>query len=433
MSTELIGILFILLLLLLIIIRAPVGISLLTVGLAGFISISGWKSGLTQLGMSTFNMSTNYTLSVIPLFILMGMFLSYSGLGQQLFKVVDDWIGHVRGGLAMASVGASAIFSSISGSPMSTTATVGRVALPEMKRYNYDPGLAGASVAAGGTLGLLIPPSVGMILYGILTMQSIGPLLIAGLLPGIILAVLFMLTLNIQIRLKPELAPVAMEKKPLLEKIRSTKYVWPVLLLFLLVIGGIYIGFFTPTEAAGVGAAGAFLFALVTRQLNWKKFVGAVDESIRLTAMIFVILIGANLFGNFLAITRIPTKLSSVVAGLDVSPYVILVAILFIYLILGLFMEGIAILVLTIPIVYPVVIELGFNGIWFGVILMVVQNMGLLTPPLGMNCYIIHGIDKSISLPTIFRGVTPMLLTMAIFTVLLIIFPEIALFLLNFM
>ena len=429
MGSEVIGILFVTLLIILIMLRAQVGPTLLLIGFLGYAVIRTPETAFTQLGMSTFNFTGSYTLSVIPLFILMGLFLSYSGLSQDLYKTVDYCMGRVRGGLAMATVGASAIFASISGSSMSTTATVARVSLPEMKKYNYHSGMAAASIAAGGTLGILIPPSVALILYGVLTMEPIGPLLIAGIIPGIFLTIAFMVTIYIQVRLNPSYAPTMSNSVSFMEKIKSIGSIWPFLLIFLLSIGGIYLGFFTPTEAAGVGAFSAFAVTVITRRLNWKKFFSALDESVRLTAMMFVILIGANMFSNFLAVSRLPMTVSSVVAGLEVSPYVILALILLIYFILGMFMEGIAIQVLTLPITYPIIIELGFDGIWFAIIFVMVISMGLITPPLGVCCYIIHGIDKSIPLQSIFKSVLPMLLTMIIFTIILIIFPDIVTFL----
>ncbi|GAE28048.1 C4-dicarboxylate transporter [Halalkalibacter wakoensis JCM 9140] len=433
MSTEMIGVIAIIILLILILLRAPVGLSLLLIGFVGYGYLTRWEVGLAQLGMTTYNVASSYVLSVMPLFILMGMILSYSGLGKDLFDGVDRWFGHVRGGLAMATIGASAIFSAISGSANATTATVARVTLPEMKRYGYNPGLAASSVAAGGTLGILIPPSVALILYGVLTMEPIGPLLIAGLIPGILCMLIFILTIYIQVRKNPDLAPTALKKASLKERFQSLIPIWPFFLIFFLSVGGIYFGIFTPTEAAGVGAFGAFLYTVLSRRLDWEKMKDAFNESARLTAMIFVILIGASLFGSFLAITKIPMSLSATVAGMDVSPYVILVLILLVYLIMGLFLEGIAIQVLTLPIVYPLVISLGFDGVWFAVMMVMMINIGLLTPPLGVLCYIIHGIDKSIPLERIFVSVIPMLISMVVLTILFIIFPQIITFLPNLM
>ncbi len=427
------GLIGIIALFVLILLRVQVGIALLLVGFGGYYFLSGERVALAQLGMSAFGTASKYTLSVMPMFILMGMFLSYSGLAKDLFKAVDRWVGHIRGGIGMATIGASAIFASISGSANATTATLGKVALPEMKEYNYHPGLSSACVAAGGTLGVLIPPSVILILYGVLTMEPIGALLIAGLVPGILLALCFMLTVYIQVRRNPSLAPNLQEPSPFIERVKSLKSIWPFMLIFMLSIGGIYFGFFTPTEAGGVGALGALLFAVITRRLNWKKFMAALEETVYLTSMVFIILIGATLFGKFLAMSRIPAQLTSIVTDLDVSPYIIIAIILLIFFILGLFLEGIAILVLTLPIVYPLIISLGFDGIWFGVIMVLVFVMGTITPPLGISVFVIHGVARDIPIPTIFRGVTPMLIAMILFTALLVIFPQIVMTLPNLM
>jgi tripartite ATP-independent transporter DctM subunit len=433
MSPEVVGIIGIVALFVLILLRVQVGIALLLVGFTGYMYLSGTNVALAQLGMSAFGTASKYSLSVMPMFILMGMFLSYSGLAKDLFKAVDHWVGHVRGGIGMATIGASAIFSSISGSVNATTATLAKVALPEMKDYKYHQGLSSSCVAAGGTLGVLIPPSVILILYGVLTMEPVGALLIAGLVPGILLAFLFMLTVYIQVRRKPSLAPNQQSPSSFQDRMKSLSKIWPFGLIFLLSIGGIYFGFFTPTEAGGVGALGALLFSVLTKRLGWKGFFASLEETIRLTSMIFIILIGATLFGQFLAMSRVPTAVTSMVIGLDVSPFVIVAIILIIYFLLGLFLEGIAILVLTLPIVYPLIIQLGFDGIWFGIIMVMVFNMGVITPPLGISVYVINGVAKDIPIQTIFRGVTPMLLTMILFTILLVIFPEIVMTLPNFM
>lgn len=424
-----VGIIGILVLFMLILLRFPVGLALLLVGFGGYITVTNLKIGMSQVGISTFSTVKDFNLSVMPMFILMGMFLSYSGLAKELYKAVDAWVGHVRGGLAMATIGAAAVFSSISGSVTATTATMAKVTLPEMKKYEYQPSMSTASVAAGGTLGILIPPSVILILYGVLTMENIGELLIGGLIPGLILTVGFMLTIYFQILKNPSLAPRKTSRKSLIDMILSLKSVWPFLLIFILSIGGIYFGFFTPTEAGGVGAAGAFAVAAVTKRLNWQRLIESLDETVRLTVMIFMILIGASLFSKFLAMTQIPMNFASYVAGLGWSPYLILFLILFVYLILGCFLEGIAILVLTMPITYPMITEMGFDGIWFGIVMVMVLNMGLITPPVGLNVYIISGVAKDIPIQTIFRGVLPMLLTMLLFTILIIFVPEIVTFL----
>jgi tripartite ATP-independent transporter DctM subunit len=341
MSPEMIGVLGIVLLLTLFILKVPVGIALLVVGLVGTASIRGWDIALLQLGRTPFDTGFSYSMSVVALFILMGMVLSYCGLGKDLYRSVDSWIGHMRGGLAMATIGTAAIFSAISGSVNATTATVAKITLPEMKKYNYKPSLSTACVAAGGTLGILIPPSVILILYGILTRENIGALLVAGIIPGILQMILFMITIAILIRRDPSLAPVRDQKASFSERIKSLKSVWPIAALFIISVGGIYAGVFTPTEAAGVGAAGAFLFAFLTKRLSLKNLKGTLDDSVRLTAMIFLILIGANMFSQFLTISRIPVEITSYVNGLDLNRYIILVLILIVLFILGLFIDGI--------------------------------------------------------------------------------------------
>lgn len=429
MTPELIGILGIALLLVLFLLKVPVAIGLLIVGFVGYSAIRGIDIGLTQLGSAPFETASSYSLSVIPLFILMGMLLSYSGLGKDLFRAVDSWVGHISGGLAMATIGTSAIFSSISGSVNATTATMAKITLPEMEKYNYKPSLSTSAIAAGGTLGVLIPPSVLLILYGVLTGEVIGALLIAGIVPGILQVALFGLTIYILVKRDPELAPTRAEKASFLDRIKISKDVIPVFIIFLISIGGIYLGIFTPTEAAAIGAFAAFLFAIITRRLNLKRLLQALDESIRLTAMIFLILIGTTLFSQFLSISRIPVKLTSFIGELSVSPYLILTLILIVYLILGMFIEGLSIFVLTLPIVYPLIIDLGFSGLWFGIVMVMIVNIGLLTPPLGLNVFIIKGVANHIPMNSIFKGVIPMIIAMVISIVIIIIFPEIVTFL----
>jgi len=428
MSPELVGILGIAALLVLFAFRMSVGLSMLLVGFLGYTYLVSTQAGLTKLGIDPYATASFYSLSVIPLFVLMGMFLSYGGLGRDLYQAVDAWIGHVRGGLAMATIGACAAFAAVSGSATATSATMGTVALPEMKRYGYKDSLATACVAAGGTLGILIPPSVILILYGILTEERIGQLLIAGILPGTLQAVLFMGTIYLQVKLNPGLAARRAEA-PFREKLTSARRVWPVLIIFLLAMGGIYLGVFTPTEAGAVGAFGALIISAVTGRFSRKSFIQSLDQAARTTAMIFLIVIGATVFGYFLAVTKIPFGLSAFIAGLGVSRYVVMALILFLLLIMGFFIEGMAILVLTMPIFYPLVIDLGFNGIWFGVIMVVMLNIGLVTPPVGVNVYITAGVAKDVPLMTIFRGVTPLWIAMIVCAALLVVFPQIATFL----
>lgn len=425
MSPELIGVLGIIGILILFFVKVPVAVSLIIVSLFGTAMIRGWDVAFAQLGRTPFDTSSNYSLSVIPLFILMGMLLSNTGIGKDLYRMVDSWIGHLRGGLAMATIGTASIFSAISGSLNATTATVAKIALPEMKKYNYQPGLSTASVAAGGTLGLLIPPSVILILYGILTREPVGALLISGILPGLLQIVIFLLTVYILVRRNPSIAPPRETKANNAERLHTLKNIWPFALLFLITIGGIYLGVFTPTEAAGVGAFGALVFALISRKLTWPGLKDSLNETVRLTAFIFFILMGANLFGQFLAISRIPVALTSWVANLDLNAYIILIGILLVLLVLGCFIDSMALIVITLPIVYPIIVELGFNGIWFGVIMIMVVNIGALTPPLGISVYVIKGVARDVPLQAIFRGVVPMIVAMLVCVGILILAPQI--------
>ncbi|WP_096274200.1 TRAP transporter large permease [Paucisalibacillus globulus] len=428
MSPEIIGIVGIIALLVLFMLRVPVAFSLILVGVLGLALIRGWDSALVQLGTTPFSTASSYSLSVIPMFILMGMFLSYSGFGRDLYTAVDAWIGHIKGGLAMTTIGTSALFSAISGSVNATTATMARISLPEMKKYRYDDALSTSCVAAGGTLGILIPPSVILVLYGILTMEPIGKLLIAGLVPGILQMTLFMLMIYVLVWRKPGIAPVT-EKKSFTVKIRTLAYIWPFVLLFALSIGGIYFGYFTPTEAGGVGAFGAFLLTVITRRLSFEDFKKSLSETTRLTAAIFFIIIGADIFSKFLALSTIPVKITQFVSGLALPAMAILALILVVYVILGLFLEGIAIFVLTLPVVYPLITMLGFDGVWFGVVMILVMNIGLLTPPMGLSIYIISGVAKDIPAQRIFKGVIPMLFMMILCLVLIVVFPSIVTFL----
>jgi len=433
MSPELVGLLGIVALIVLFLLRVPVAISLIVVGMVGTALIRGWNVAFIQLGRSAFDTAGSYSLSVIPLFILMGMILSYTGLGQDLYRAVDSWFGHWRGGLAIATIGTAAMFSSICGSLNATTATVGRIALPEMNKYNYKPILSTACVAAGGTLGSLIPPSVILVLYGILTREPIGKLLIAGIIPGIVQVILFILTIRLLIWRNPDLAPSRAKKATLAERMALSKNVVPFLIIFIVAIGGIYVGVFTATEAAAVGAFTSLIVALIflvrSGRVSFKMLMTSFDETVRLTAYIFLILIGAILFSQFLSISRIPVQLTSFVGGLDLNGYVILALILLALLILGSFVESLSLMVLTLPITYPIVTQLGFDGVWFGVIMVMAINIGALTPPLGISVYDVKGVARDVPIQTIFKGVTPMIASMLVCVVLLTVFPALATFL----
>ena len=432
MSPLTVGIIGIALLFLLFATGMPIAFVMTLVGWLGYIYLGSVDGGLHILGISFYAGGTSYTLSVIPLFVLMGQFASHAGLSHEIYYAVQRWIGHKRGGLAMATVGACAGFAAISGSSVATAATMGTVALPEMKKYGYGTSLATGTVAAGGTLGILIPPSATFVFYAILTEQSVGKLFIAGILPGILLALLFMLGINIQVRLDPKIAPRS-EAAALKERISALKGVWGMLALFVLVMGGIYIGVFTPTEAAGIGAFGAFVVSIYKRNMTWKHFMDSLRMTGQNTGMIFIIVIGAYVFGYFLAVTRIPFELAEYMSGLKLSPYIILAGVVLIYTVLGMFLDGWAIMVLTIPIIHPMMVDLGFDPIWFGVMVVIMLEMALITPPVGVNVFVIKGVSKDVPMYTIFRGIWPFWVAMLVCLVILTIFPEIALFLPNTM
>ncbi|MFH1491017.1 MAG: TRAP transporter large permease [Pseudomonadota bacterium] len=428
MSPVIVGILGIFLLFFLLAMRMQIGFSMAIVGFLGFAVLNALKPSFVILGMEPFKIGAAYSLTVIPLFILMGQFANHSRMGFEVYQTVYRWIGFLPGGLSMATITACGGFAAISGSSLAAAATMGMVALPEMKRFKYDDALATGCIAAGGTLGILIPPSTVMIIYGILTEQPIATLFIAGITPGILLTLLFILTVYIMTKINPALGPPG-PNFPLKEKIYSLKDTWSILTLFVLVIGGLYTGWFTPSEAAGVGAFGAFVITIIKKKLTWENLTDSLSQTVRTTAMVFLILIGAHIFGYFLTISQIPDQLSILAAEAGLNRHVVLALLILAYIILGCFMEGLAIMVLTLPIVYPLVLDLGFDPIWFGVIITLVMEMSLITPPVGMNVFIISGIARDVPMYTIFRGVLPFWVAMLVCIILLILFPQLALFL----
>jgi tripartite ATP-independent transporter DctM subunit len=425
LTVGIIGIFFLFLLLAL---RMQIGFSMALVGFLGFAVLSSLSSSFAIMGMEPFKIGAAYSLTVIPLFILMGQFANHSKMGFEIYQTVYRWIGFLPGGLSMATIGACGGFAAISGSSLAAAATMGMVALPEMKRFKYDNALATGCVAAGGTLGILIPPSTVMIIYGILTEQPIATLFVAGILPGLLLTGLFILTVYVVTKIKPDLGPPG-PKFSMKERIYSLKDTWSIFSLFLVVIGGLYKGWFTQTAAAGVGAFGAFVITLIKKRLTWDNLKVSLAQTVRTTAMVFLILIGAHIFGYFLTISQIPDQLSILATEWGLSKYAILAIIIFAYIIMGCFMEGLALMVLTIPIVYPLVLELGFDPIWFGVIITLVMEMSLITPPVGINVFIISGISKDVPMYVIFRGIIPFWCAMLVCVILLILFPQIALWL----
>ncbi|MBA7541241.1 hypothetical protein ES705_33548 [subsurface metagenome] len=401
---------------------------MIMVGFLGSFYLLGMNSAFYYLGLVPFDTVSNYSLCVVAFFVLMGYICSEARISRDLYSTAHKWLGQLPGGLAMATVGGCAGFGAICGDSFATSAVMGTAALPEMKRYNYSPQLATGCVAAGGTLGSMIPPSIAMIFYCIITDQSIGVLFIAGILPGVMLAAIFMLMIYGQARFNPAMGPPG-PKVGFMERLVALKGVWSMLMLFVLVIGGIYVGIFTPTEAGAIGACGAILIGLGKRELTWKKLSTALLESGRTVAMLLIILIGAMMLGYFLTASKAPLLISNFVVGLDVSRYVVLAIILLVYVLLGCIMNVVPAMIITLPIFYPAIIGLGFDPIWFGVIMVVIIEMGMITPPIGMNVFVIKGVAPDVPIETIFKGIIPFVLALAFGIVILTLFPGIALFL----
>jgi len=428
MSPVTVGIIGIIVLIILFLLRMPVGFAMAFVGFIGFSLLVSPEAGSSILARDVFHTFSSYSLTVIPMFVFMGSIAFASGMSRRLYDASYSMLGRLRGGLAMATVAGCAGFAAICGSTNATAAAMGKVALPEMKRYNYADSLATGSVAAAGSLGILIPPSTIFIIYGIMTEQSIGKLFVAGVFPGLILAILFIAVIALLCRRNPSLAPpgTATSWK---EKLSGLAGIIETLALFALVISGLFLGWFSPTQAGGAGAAGVLIIGLVTRQLTRQKFLEAVKDALRITCMVMIIITGATVFGHFIAVTKIPFILADWVAALPLPSLAIMGVIVLIYLVGGCFMDALALITLTIPILYPVVLALGFDPIWFGVIIVLVTEMGVITPPVGVNVYVIKGIAEDVPLETIFKGILPFLGALIITIGILMSFPEIATFL----
>jgi len=403
----------------------PIGFALGVVGLVGSIALIGSEPAFSMLGQTAYETVVTHELSVVPLFILMGYFATSSGLSEALFRACNTWLGHRRGGLALATIGGCGGFAAICGSSLATAATMTQVALPEMRRYGYDERLATGAIAAGGTIGILIPPSVILVLYGILTETSIAELFAAGIIPGVLTVVGFMLTILIVTGINPELGPRG-PKTTIVEKLRALWSVLLTLVLFLLVIGGIYTGAFTPTEAAGIGAVGAFGLAVVAGRMTPTVLLSCLTQTVKTTAMIFTILIGAFMLNKFLTLGGLAGALGEFVVDLKLSNHLTIIVILLIYFVLGCALDALAMILLTIPIFFPIVSAVGFDAVWFGVVVVMVVEMGLISPPVGMNVFIIKGMAPDVSLGNIYRGVIPFVITQFILIALLVAFPAIA-------
>lgn len=428
MSTDAIAVLGFVVLFALMLLRVPVGMAMGLVGVTGYAWIVGPGPALKLVGQTSMRTVTDYTFGVIPMFMLMGALVSVSGVSRELFKAANSMIGHLRGGLGVATVLACGGFAAICGSSVATAATFSAVAYPEMRRFNYPQSFSTGVIAAGGTLGAILPPSTVLAVYAILTQQDIGKLFMAGIIPGILAMVMYVLTIAIIVRVRPDWLPGG-ELKPWNERLADLKNVWAPLVLFVFVIGGLYGGFFTPTEAGGVGASGAFILGLLRRKLDGPKIREALLSATRTAAAVFTVLIGALLFGYFLTITQSPQKLTEFLTSLGIGRYGVLALIMLMYLVLGCLMDAMAMIILTVPIIFPVIVHLGFDPIWFGVIIVMTVELGLIHPPVGMNVFVIKSVVKDVSFTTIFKGVLPFILTDILRLVILIAFPIIALWL----
>jgi tripartite ATP-independent transporter DctM subunit len=414
----------------LLVVGVPIGIAMALAGVGGFACIVGPSAALGKVAITPFSTMTDYAFTVVPAFILMAQIFLVSGLGTQLFTAAEKWLGHFRGGLALATIIACAVFAAISASTVATAVTIGLVALPEMLRRQYDARLASGSVVSGGGLGVLIPPSSILILYGLIAQQSIRDLFMAGIVPGLILAGAYCVVIAVVCKLNPSLAPPG-QSYPLREKIASLRGTVEIVALLVLSLGGLFAGWFTPTEAGAVGASGAIILALLRRRLTWKGFTQAAVQTVSSTGMVVLILIGAFIFNYFAAATNIPQELVARITALNLPPLTIMLIITAVYLLLGICLDSLSMVLLTIPFIYPLATALGYDPVWFGVYLVLVFQMAEITPPIGMNLYVVSGLVKGLQLETVFRGMFPFLIAQVAVTLLLLFCPQLALFVPN--
>lgn len=422
--------------LLLVLLRIPIAFAMGLVGMVGLTYETSFRAAISMVGRLIIDTSQDYGLSVIPLFILMGLFVNKGGISRELYNVSNAFLGHFRGGLAMATILACGGFAAICGSSLATAATMSKVAMPEMRKFGYADSLSTASIAAGGTLGILIPPSVILLIYGLLTETSIGKLFVAGIIPGFLGILLYMVAVKITVMRNPEAGPAG-TRATWRERFNALGHVWAVLLLFGLVIGGLYgaLDFwpinlaFSPTEAAGMGAAGAFLIALARGGISWKGLSEVLQETALTTASLFAVLIGAWIFSNFVNLAGLPEALLAAVTAFDLGPWVVMGLILLIYIVLGCVFESMSMLLLTVPIFFPLVNSLGFDPVWFGIIVVVVTEISLITPPVGLNVFVLKSVVGDVTTATIFKGVTPFWMMDIVRLILLLLFPTLVLFL----
>jgi tripartite ATP-independent transporter DctM subunit len=428
MSSDAVAVIGFITLFALMLLRVPIGMAMGLVGVGGFAYLSGGGPALKIVGHTTMRTVTDFNFAVIPLFLLMGSLASTSGMSRELFRGANAFVGHLRGGLGIATIAACGGFAAICGSSVATAATFSRVAYPEMRRYGYPQSFATGVIAAGGTLGIMIPPSTVFAVYGLITEQDVGKLFVAGIVPGVLAIVMYMATISIIGMLRPGFLPSG-QRHSWRERLNGVKEIWATALLFAFVIGGIYGGMFTATEAAGMGAGGAFLIGLARRRLSAEDVLRSLLEATRTTAAVFTVLIGALLFGYFLTITQTPQKITEFLGALGLGRYGILAIIMLMYLVLGCLMDALAMIILTIPIIFPLIKSLGFDPIWFGVLVVMTVELGLIHPPVGMNIFVIKSVIEDVKISTIFYGVLPFIITDIIRLMILIAFPMIALWL----
>lgn len=407
----------------------PIAFVMMFVGFLGISYLTSVSAALPVVAKTLYETASHYPYTIIPLFILMGGFAGSAGITRELYESFDKWFRKWPGGLGIATIAACAFFAALSGSSVAASAAMGTIAIPEMRRFNYAPRLAVGVVAAGGTLSFLIPPSLGFVVYGMLTEQSIGKLLISGIIPGILLSLAFIAIILLQVKLNPQLAPTPPREISLKEKLLALSGIWETLLVFFIVMGGIYLGFINPTEAGAIGATALFIIILIKKKLTFKTLSASLLEATRISVLVLFLVAGANVFSYFLALSTIPMAVSNWMAGLQVSRYFILSIIVLIYLFMGCFLDAISMMVLTMPVIFPVIKTLGFDPIWFGVICVIMMEAGLITPPVGLNVYTLAGVVKDVPMETIFRGAMPFLFAMIGVVIVITLFPQIALFL----
>ncbi|MES1929543.1 TRAP dicarboxylate transporter subunit DctM [Salinisphaera dokdonensis CL-ES53] len=438
MSAQTLGLCGFAVLLVFMMLRVPIGLAMLAVGAAGSAMIIGVPGTLSAFENLPYENFSSHTLSIIPLFLLMGQFASHAGLSGALFQAASEWFGHRRGGLAISTIGACGAFGAICGSSLATAATMTQVALPEMERRGYAGGLSTGALAAGGTLGILIPPSIVLVIYAILAEENINEMFAAALVPGVLAALGYMLAISVYARLYPDSAP-RLDKAPMRRRLAAVLKVWPAAAIFIVVIGGIYVGIFTPTEAAAVGAASTGLLALVQGRMNATLLARCLAYTAITTAMIFFIILGAEQFNSFLALTQLPQDVAGWIIGLEASPWLVLAGILLCYLVLGCFMDSLSMILLTVPIFLPIIVGLDFGlpasevSIWFGILAVIVVEVGLITPPVGLNIFVIHSMAPQVPLKETFKGIVPFLVSDVIRVAILVAFPAITLWFVRFL